>query len=60
MKNIPKEGRTIETEKGERLPVDLSWIKTATFAHNRYCLQIMVEYTDFLWSFCLKTKYEQV
>jgi hypothetical protein len=36
MKNITKEARTIATKKGERLFIDLSWIKTASFAHNRY------------------------
>jgi hypothetical protein len=43
MKNIPKEERKIETKKGERILIDLSWIKTASFAHNRYWLLIMDE-----------------
>jgi hypothetical protein len=51
MKNIPKEARTIATRKEERLLMDLSWIKTASFAHNRYWLLIMDEYTHFLWSY---------
>jgi hypothetical protein len=36
MKNIPKEARRIATKKGERLLIDLSWIKTARFSHNCY------------------------
>jgi hypothetical protein len=60
MKKITKEARTIETKRGERLLIDLSWIKTAIFAHNRYCLLIMDEYTHFLCSYFLKSKDEQV
>jgi hypothetical protein len=51
MKNIPKEARTITTKTGERRLIDLSWIKTASFAHNRYWLQIMDKYTHFLCSY---------
>jgi hypothetical protein len=43
MKIIPKEARTIVTKKGEIHLIDLSWIKTASFAHNRYWLLIMNE-----------------
>jgi hypothetical protein len=60
MKNNPKEARTIATKKGERQLIDLSWIKTASFAHNRYWLLIMDEYAHFLWSYFLKSKEEQV
>jgi hypothetical protein len=60
VKNIPKEARKIATKKGEILLIDLSWIKTASFAHNRYWLLIMDEYTNFLCSNFLKTKDEQV
>jgi transposase InsO family protein len=60
MKNIPKDARTIATKKGERILIDLSWIKTASFAHNRYWLLILDEYTHFLWSYFLKSKNEQV
>jgi hypothetical protein len=49
MKNIHKEARRIATKKGERLLTDLSWIKTASFAHNRYWSLIMDEFTHFLW-----------
>jgi hypothetical protein len=60
MKQIPKEARTIATKKGERLLIDQSLIKPAIFAHNRYGLLIMDEYTHFLWSYFVKSKYEQV
>jgi hypothetical protein len=49
MKNIPKEARTIATKKGERLFIDLSWIKTVSIPHNRYWLLVMNEYTNCLW-----------
>jgi hypothetical protein len=58
MKNIPKENDNIATKKGERLLIDISWIKTATYAVNRYWLLVMDEYTNFLWSFFMKTKDE--
>jgi hypothetical protein len=60
MKNIPKKARKIATKKGERLLLDLFWIKIASFAHNRYWLLIMDEYTHFLWSYFLKSKDENV
>jgi hypothetical protein len=60
MKIIPKEARTIVTKKGGRLLIDLSWLETASFAHNRYWLLIMDENTHFLWSYFLKSKDEQV
>jgi hypothetical protein len=47
MKNIPKENDNIATKKGERLLIDISWIRTATYAENRYWLLIMDEYTNF-------------
>jgi hypothetical protein len=58
MKNIPKENDNIATKKGERLLIDISWIRTATYADNRYWLLVMDEYTNFLWSFFMKTKDE--
>jgi hypothetical protein len=60
MKNFPKEARTIATKNREQILLDLSWIKTASFVHNRYWLLIMDEYTHFLWSYYLKSKDEQV
>jgi hypothetical protein len=56
MKNIPKENDNIATKKGERLLIDISWIRTATYADNRYWLLVMDEYTNFLWSLFMKTK----
>jgi hypothetical protein len=58
MKNIPKENDNIATKKGERLLIDISWIRRATYAGNRYRLLVMDEYTNFLWSFFMKTKDE--
>jgi hypothetical protein len=58
MKNIPKENDNIATKKGARLLNDISWIRTATYADNRYWLLVMDEYTNFLWSFFMKTKDE--
>jgi hypothetical protein len=40
----------------ERFSIDLSWIKTASFAANRYWLLVMDDYTNFIWSFFLKNK----
>jgi hypothetical protein len=36
MKKIPKENDNIATKIGERLLIDISWIRTATYANNRY------------------------
>jgi hypothetical protein len=44
------------TVKGERLMIDISWIKTESVANNRYWLLIMDEYTNFLCSYFMKTK----
>jgi hypothetical protein len=61
MKEIPKEpSLNVATVKGERLMIDISWIKTESIAKNRYWLLIMDEYTNFLWSYFIKTKDEQL
>jgi hypothetical protein len=60
MKKIPKETTHTAAIKGEILIIDLSCIKTESVAANRYWLLIMDEYTNFLWSYFLKTKDEQV
>jgi hypothetical protein len=36
MKNISKQNDNIATKKSERLLNDISWIRTATYADNRY------------------------
>jgi hypothetical protein len=56
MKNMPKSTTTKATSKGERLFIDLAWIKTASFANNRYWLLVMDDFTNFIWSFFLKSK----
>jgi hypothetical protein len=58
MKNIPTENDNIATKKGERLLIDISWIRTATYADNRYWFLVMDEYTNCVWSFFMKTKDE--
>jgi hypothetical protein len=58
MKNISNENDNIATQKGERLLIYISWIRTATYADNRYWFLVMDEYTDFLCSFFMKTKDE--
>jgi hypothetical protein len=58
MKNIPKENDNTATKKGERLLIDISWIRTATYADNRFWLLVMDEYKNFLWTFFMKTKDE--
>jgi hypothetical protein len=58
MKKIPKENDNIATKKGERLLIDISWIRTATNADIRYWLSVMDEYTHFLSSFFMNTKDE--
>jgi hypothetical protein len=61
MKNIPKDpSDNTTTVKGERLMIDLSWIKTESIAKNRYWLLIMDEYTYLLWSYFMKNKDDQV
>jgi hypothetical protein len=61
MKMIPKETAVnTATMKGERLMIDLSWIIAESVAKNRYWLLIMDEFTNILWSYFMKTKYEQV
>jgi hypothetical protein len=40
--------------------IDLLWIKTKSIAKNCYWLLIMDEYTNFLWSFFLRHKNDQV
>jgi hypothetical protein len=61
MKKIPKDpSENSATVKGERLMIDISWIKTESVAKNRYWLLIIDEYTNFLWSYFMKTKDEQV
>jgi hypothetical protein len=60
MKKISKEAAHTATIKGERIMIDLSWIKTESVTKNHYWLLIMDEYTNFWWSYFLKTKNEQV
>jgi hypothetical protein len=61
MKKIPKEpSANSATVKGERLRIDISCIKSESIAKNRNWLLIMDEYTNFLWSYFMKTKDEQV
>jgi hypothetical protein len=49
MKKIPKEpSANSATVNGERLMIDISWIKTESIAKNRYWLLIMDEYSNFL------------
>jgi hypothetical protein len=40
--------------------IDISWIKTESLAKTSYWLLNMDEYTNFLWSYFMKTKDEQV
>jgi hypothetical protein len=58
MKIIPKQVNDPSTRKMERLSIDLSWIKTASFAANTYLLLVMDDYTNFIWAFFLKKKVE--
>jgi hypothetical protein len=61
IKKIPKEPSAHSaTVKGERLIIDISWIKTESIVKNRYWLLIMDEYSNFLWSYFIKTIDEQV
>jgi hypothetical protein len=56
MKNIPNKNDIIATKKCERLLIDISWIRTATYVGNRYWLLVMDEYINCLWSFFMKAK----
>jgi transposase InsO family protein len=40
--------------------IDISWIKTESIAKKRYWLLVMDEYTNFLWSYFMKNKDDQV
>jgi hypothetical protein len=56
MKNTSKQVNNPYTREMERLLIDLSWIKTASFAAKRYWLLVMDDYTNFIWSFFLMNK----
>jgi transposase InsO family protein len=56
MKNIPKDSSSRATAPGQRLFFDVSHIKTASFAANRFWLLVMDDYTNFIWSFFLTNK----
>jgi hypothetical protein len=58
MKNISKENDNIATKKGERLIINVLWIRTAILADNRYWMLIMDKNSIFLWSYFMKTKDE--
>jgi hypothetical protein len=60
MRNIPKENDNIATKKGEPLLVNISCIRAATFVDNGYWLLIMDEYTNYSWSYFMKTKDETI
>jgi hypothetical protein len=60
MKRIPKEAHDHATLKAERLMIDLSWIKVEKIAKNQYWLLVMDEYTNFLCSFFLEHKDDQI
>jgi hypothetical protein len=47
MKKISNELKNPATIKREQIMIDLSWIKTNSYAKNRYWLLIMDEYTNY-------------
>ena len=55
-KNIPKTNFKKSKIKGERLYVDISYIKAISYGGARYCLLMVDECTRFKWSTFLKVK----
>jgi transposase InsO family protein len=55
MKNIPRDANQA-TRKGERILIDISWVKTPSEGLNNYWLLVMDEFTHYLWSYFLPSK----
>ena len=57
-KSVPKTTKTHATIRGERLCIDISYVKNASFGGVKYWLLVVDEATDFKWSYFLKSKDE--
>ena len=55
---IPKQSQTKATTKLERVNIDISYVKHTSFGGAKYWLLIQDEYTDYLWSYFLKSRDE--
>jgi hypothetical protein len=55
---IPKTSENKEYEIGERINIDISYVKTASFGGARFWLLIQDERTDHIWSIFLRNKSE--
>jgi 23S rRNA A1618 N6-methylase RlmF len=49
-KNVPKTSRSLATEKGERISIDISSVNTNSFGKNKFWLLIQDEFTGHIWS----------
>jgi hypothetical protein len=49
-KNVPKVGRSLATEKGERISIDILSVITSSFGKNKFWLLIQDECTGHIWS----------
>ena len=57
-KKISKTTETHATQKGERLAMDISWIKSTSYGGKKYWLMVQDEFTGYIWSRFLKKKSE--
>jgi hypothetical protein len=55
-KNVPKVSKHSATEKGERVAIDITSIKTISYGGAKFWLMIQDEFTGKLWSYFLKAK----
>jgi hypothetical protein len=55
MNNIPRDANQA-TRKGERILIDISWVKTPSEGLNNYWFLVMDEFTHYLSSFFLRSK----
>jgi hypothetical protein len=55
-KKVPQVSKNQATEKGERIAIDISSIRTKSFGGSKFWLMIQDEFTGYIWSHFLKNK----
>jgi Integrase core domain len=53
---VPKHTERRASQPGERLFIDISSIKSTNYGGSKYWLLVVDDYSDFCWSYFLKTK----
>ena len=53
---IPRNVSNLSSTRGERINIDISSVAAASFGGAKFWLLIQDDYTDFIWSYFLKTK----